>query len=249
MRVALDLPNFEPLGRADRVRRLAQAAEAWDGLFVWDHLVPLDGASEVADPWLLLRAAAEANERLLVGPMIAPLGRLQPEDVAARALELESVAPGRVILGFGRGVSQDLRASDELLSSSEMHRRVEERAAALRRLLRDAGSRIPLWSSGFWPRTTAFAGARAADGVFPIAVGGTRGYGPPPPEEVPAVRGELQDGGPVAFTGRTATSGETPLARYDDAGLDWWMEDLFRVPPDDALALARNGPGRWVAPL
>lgn len=249
MRVGLDLPNFGPLGTADAVRRLAVAADAWDGLFIWDHLCPLDGATEVADVWSLLRTAAEANERLLVGPMIVPLGRLKPEYVAERALELEAAVGARVIVGIGRGVDQDLRMSGDVLTTRDMHQRVEERAGILRRALREAGSQMPLWTSGFWPRTMGFAGARAADGIFPIAKGRRRGYGPPPPQEVSAVRAQLAAGAAVAFTGWTSASGETPLARYAAAGLDWWMEDLFRVPLEDALTIAVRGPGASVLPL
>jgi alkanesulfonate monooxygenase SsuD/methylene tetrahydromethanopterin reductase-like flavin-dependent oxidoreductase (luciferase family) len=249
MRVGLDLPNFGPLATADAVRRLAVAAEVWDGLFIWDHLCPLDGATEVADVWSLLRAAADANERLLVGPMIAPLGRLEPEYVAERALGLEAAVGPRVIVGIGRGVEQDLRISGDVLSTRDMHERVEERAAVLRRALREAGSRIQLWTSGFWPRTTGFAGAREADGIFPIAKGPRRGYGPPPPHEVAAVRAQLSSGAAVAFTGWTTASGAAPLDDYAAAGLDWWMEDLSRVPLVDALALAERGPGASVLPL
>jgi hypothetical protein len=49
-------------------------------------------------------------------------------------------------------------------------------------------------------------------------------------------------GGVVAFTGRTAAQGPFALADYADAGLDWWLEDLYRATAEDALEAARRGP-------
>jgi alkanesulfonate monooxygenase SsuD/methylene tetrahydromethanopterin reductase-like flavin-dependent oxidoreductase (luciferase family) len=248
MRAALDLPNFPPLGTPGAVARLAgAAAAAWDGLFVWDHVVPLDGADRVHDTWELLHAAAETSERLVVGPMIVALGRREVEEVAERALALAAAAPGRVIVGFGTGNRRDLRAAGVRLPDAEVRVLVAARARGLREAL---PASIPLWTSGGWPpKPGGLLGAGAAVGAVPIALGGERGYGPPPPAEVAAVRAQVGPRGVVAFTGRTGADGPLALAAYADAGLDWWLEDLYRATPDGALELARSGPGPRVCDL
>jgi alkanesulfonate monooxygenase SsuD/methylene tetrahydromethanopterin reductase-like flavin-dependent oxidoreductase (luciferase family) len=242
VRAALDLPNFPPLGTPARVASLAgAAAAAWEGLFVWDHLEPLDGADRVHDTWELLHAAAEASERLVVGPMVVALGRREVAEVGERALALEAAAPGRVIVGFGTGNRRDLRAAGVRLADGELRALVAARAAELRAALPDS---IPLWTSGSWPaKPGGLLGAGVAAGAVPIALGGERGYGPPPPAEVAAVRAEVGADGVVAFTGRTGADGPVALSEYAEAGLDWWLEDLYREPPEGALEIARSGPG------
>jgi alkanesulfonate monooxygenase SsuD/methylene tetrahydromethanopterin reductase-like flavin-dependent oxidoreductase (luciferase family) len=245
VRLALDLPNFPPLGTPEAVRELAaEAAPAWEGLFLWDHLLPLDGADRVHDTWKLLEVAAEANERLVVGPMIVALGRREAPAVAERARALEAAAPGRVVVGFGTGNGRDLRAAGVCLPDGELRALVAERAAELRAAL---PASIPLWTSGAWPpKPGGLLGAGVATGAFPIALGGERGYGPPPPEEIAAVRRQVGVDGVVAFTGRTAARGPSALADYAAGGLDWWLEDLYRATPGRALETARRGPGAYV---
>jgi alkanesulfonate monooxygenase SsuD/methylene tetrahydromethanopterin reductase-like flavin-dependent oxidoreductase (luciferase family) len=245
VRAALDLPNFPPLGTPELVARLAAAAApVWEGLFVWDHLVPLDGADRVHDTWELLHTAAEANERLVVGPMIVALGRREVAEVAERALALEAAAPGRVIVGFGTGNGHDLRAAGVRLPDAQLRTLVAARARELRRAL---PASIPLWTSGAWPpKPGGLLGAEAAAGAVPIELGGEWGYGPPAPAEVGAVRDQVR-GGVVAFTGRTAPEGSPALADYAEAGLDWWLEDLYRATPEQALEAARRGPAARIA--
>jgi alkanesulfonate monooxygenase SsuD/methylene tetrahydromethanopterin reductase-like flavin-dependent oxidoreductase (luciferase family) len=245
VRAALDLPNFPPLGTPEQVSALAASASpAWDGLFAWDHLVPLDGAGRVHDTWELLHAAAAANARLVVGPMIVALGRREASEAAERAHELAAAFPGRVVVGFGAGNRTDLQAAGVDLRDSELRARVVERAHALRAALDPA---IPLWTSGRWPpRAEGLLGAEVAAGAVPIAVGGAHGWGPPPPAQVAAVR---EQAAVVAFTGRTAAEGAVPLSAYAEADLDWWLEDLYRVDPGEAVELARRGPGVAVVGL
>ena len=109
MRLAVNIPNFGPFEDPHTVVDLARRAEAagWDGLFVWDHLVFEDG-NEVADPWVLLTAAAMATERLRLAPMVTPLPRRRPWVVARQAVSLDRLSNGRLILGVGIGEPADL---------------------------------------------------------------------------------------------------------------------------------------------
>jgi Luciferase-like monooxygenase len=70
MRFAVDVPNFgdfaDPRVVADLARRAEEAG--WDGLFVWDHVTHRKKLRRaIADPWVLLTAAALATERATAG--------------------------------------------------------------------------------------------------------------------------------------------------------------------------------------
>jgi hypothetical protein len=177
--------------------------------------------------------------------MVVALGRREVPQVVERVLELEARAPGRVVVGFGTGNLPDVRAAGVRLPDAGLRALVAARARELREAL---PASIPLWTSGVWPpKPGGLLGAEAAEVAFPIARGGPRGYGPPPPGEVAAVRAQVGRDGLVAFTGRTAAAGPVSLAAYAAAGLDWWLEDLYGVDPAAALALARGEPGAFVA--
>ena len=104
MRFGLSIPNFGAYAEPRRVVELAIAAEAggWDGFFVWDHIVIADGMP-VADPWVLLGAVAASTEVVRIGPMVAALPRHRPWEVARRAVSLDRLSGGRMILGVGLG--------------------------------------------------------------------------------------------------------------------------------------------------
>jgi alkanesulfonate monooxygenase SsuD/methylene tetrahydromethanopterin reductase-like flavin-dependent oxidoreductase (luciferase family) len=76
MRYAVNVPNFgdfaDPHVVADLARRAEQAG--WDALFVWDHVTWVkQERREIADPWVLLTAAALATSRIRLGTMITPV--------------------------------------------------------------------------------------------------------------------------------------------------------------------------------
>jgi hypothetical protein len=67
MRFAVNIPNFGDYADPRVVADLARQAEeaGWDGLFVWDHVVHhKDLRREIADPWILLTAAALATSEV-----------------------------------------------------------------------------------------------------------------------------------------------------------------------------------------
>lgn len=104
------LPPFEDLAEPARVVELAVAAErcGWDGFFLWDHIWrPPDDATDVADAWTLLAAAAAVTTRIRLGPMIVPLARRRPQKVARETVALDRLSGGRLTLGVGLGVDAD----------------------------------------------------------------------------------------------------------------------------------------------
>ncbi|MGH8947857.1 MAG: LLM class flavin-dependent oxidoreductase, partial [Acidimicrobiia bacterium] len=104
MRFGLNFPNFGLYAEPGLLVDLAVAAEeaGWDGFFVWDHIVVDDGMP-VADPWVLLGAIGQATSRVHIGPMVAALPRHRPWEVARRAVTLDRLTEGRMILGVGIG--------------------------------------------------------------------------------------------------------------------------------------------------
>lgn len=197
MRYAINVPNFGDYADPETFVRLARHAEAsgWDALFVWDHLlVDPDWGVPIADPWILLAAAATATERLRLGPMVTPLPRRRPWVVARQSATLDHLSRGRLTLGvgigapagaefgaFGEDASVQGRAvrldeglaildglwSGERFSHHGLHHRLEPMRFAPRPIQRP---RPPIWLAAYWPHRGAFRRAAHWDGVFPATV-------------------------------------------------------------------------------
>jgi len=106
MRFSVNIPNFGDFADARVVARVASAAEAagWDALFVLDHVVHNKRrARSFGDPWILLTAAALATTRIGLGPLVTPLPRRRPQQVARQVATLDALSGGRVIFGAGLG--------------------------------------------------------------------------------------------------------------------------------------------------
>lgn len=108
MKHGLFLPNFGTFADVRTVASLARGAEesGWDGLFVWDHVVRREGDLPVADPWVLLTAVAMTTERLTIGPLVTPLPRRRPWNVAKAAVTIDHLSNGRMVLGVGLGTTR-----------------------------------------------------------------------------------------------------------------------------------------------
>ena len=87
------------------VASLATRAEerGWDGFFVWDHVEYRAPVSRVADPWITLAAVAVGTSRLVIGPMVTPLARRRPHQLARETVTLDRLSGGRLVLGVGLG--------------------------------------------------------------------------------------------------------------------------------------------------
>src|SRR4051794_4281352 len=103
IRYGVYLPPFGPLGDPADLVDLAVRAEAagWDGVFLWDHVLP--ARPPIADTWTVLGAIAQATERVLIGPMVTPLPRRRPWVVARQASTVSRLSRGRLVFGAGLG--------------------------------------------------------------------------------------------------------------------------------------------------
>jgi alkanesulfonate monooxygenase SsuD/methylene tetrahydromethanopterin reductase-like flavin-dependent oxidoreductase (luciferase family) len=260
MRYGLDVTNFGEYADPRRLADLARRAEGagWDGLFVWDHVAApwgVQAAPAMADPWVLLAAAACATERLTLATHVTPVARRRPHVVATQAATLDHLSGGRFVLGVGLGgVPAEFEAFGEeadpvvraarldegldliaaLWSGEEVdHRGRWYRAVGVRHDLRPVQRpRVPVWVGG----TSGPALLRAArwDGWTAGLIVGESGGIARPPEAIAAAVEEIAThrspgaGTPfhVAVAGPSDPKAPALVGEFADAGVTWWLEAL-----------------------
>lgn len=224
MRFGITIPNFGSFGDARALTNLAATAESsgWDGCFIWDHIRPSDPAMPLADPWIAATAMALATERITIGPLVTPLARRRPWQVARQAVTLDHLSGGRLVLGVGLGGDGhgEFLGFGETGSNKQRGAMLDEALEIITGLwtgepfsfqgehyqVSDVPflpvpfqkPRIPIWVAGIWPNKAPFRRAARYDGAFPIV---ERTAFAAMPEEVRAIR---------AFISEHRTA-ETPL--------------------------------------
>lgn len=193
MKYGLHVPNFGAFGDARVLADLARDAEGagWDGFFLWDHQLFCEfDLNDHVDPWIALTAIAAATDRMLFGPLVTPLSRRQPWELARQTVSLQNFSGGRLILGVGLGepaewdfryfgleTSPVLRAekldegltilaglwSGEQFSFAGKHYSLEPMT-----FLPAPVAPIPIWVGGSWPNKRPFRRAARYDGVVPM---------------------------------------------------------------------------------
>ncbi|MEU4386280.1 LLM class flavin-dependent oxidoreductase [Promicromonospora sp. NPDC023805] len=117
-------------GTIDQHIALARESEehGWDGFFTWDA-ISLDGewAMPVYDPFAVLAAAATVTERITLGAMVFAVPRHRPWELAQRALTVDRLSGGRLVLPVGVGVADDRGFT----SAPDQAKGLKERAALL----------------------------------------------------------------------------------------------------------------------
>ncbi|TDD27746.1 LLM class flavin-dependent oxidoreductase [Kribbella turkmenica] len=208
MRFSINIPNFGDFADARTVARVAAAAEdaGWDGLFLWDHVVHSKRERQgqaFGDPWMLLTAAALATSRIKLGPLVTPVARRRPEQLARQIATLDALSGGRVVFGAGLGgpiddefgsfgAATDPKVLAEMLDegldlltrywSGETvhhdgrHYRVDD-VTLLPATVQQP--RPPVWIAGYWPRRTPMRRAARWDGAVPLFLTANHGVAPP----------------------------------------------------------------------
>jgi alkanesulfonate monooxygenase SsuD/methylene tetrahydromethanopterin reductase-like flavin-dependent oxidoreductase (luciferase family) len=208
MRFSINVPNFGDFADAHTVARVAVAAEqaGWDGLFIWDHVVHSKEhrrGQAFGDPWMLMTAAALATSRIKLGPLVTPLARRRPEQLARQVATLDGLSGGRVIFGAGLGgpiedefgsfgdetdpkvLAQKLDEGLDLLAAywsgttvnhDGPHYRVED-VTLLPATVQQP--RPPVWIAGYWPRKAPMRRAARWDGAVPLFQNANHGMAPP----------------------------------------------------------------------
>jgi alkanesulfonate monooxygenase SsuD/methylene tetrahydromethanopterin reductase-like flavin-dependent oxidoreductase (luciferase family) len=188
---------FEELSEPALVAELAAKAErrGFDGFFVWDHVAYREPVRALADPWVTLAAVATRTERVLIGPLVTPLARRRPHQLARETVTLDRLSRGRLVFGVGLG-SEVTGEFDPARFGEEGDPRARARLLdeGLDRLLAywDGGFEprpvqrpcIPIWVAGRWPRRKPLQRAVRYEGFFPIDL--------PGPEALAELAAELE---------------------------------------------------------
>jgi alkanesulfonate monooxygenase SsuD/methylene tetrahydromethanopterin reductase-like flavin-dependent oxidoreductase (luciferase family) len=266
LRSALWLPLFDDLADPVTVMRLAAEAEesGWHGFFVWDHLNWLAPVQQVADPWIILAAAAATTERLRLGPMVTPLARRRPAKVARETATLDRLSGGRLVLGTGLGsdrfggeLSGTGEQLDDRLRGQMLDEALEILTAAwsgrpvhhhgehytvdglrfLPRPVQQPG--VPVWVAGFPGKTRPLRRAARYDGFFPVNL-----EHPDQLAEITAAVTGLREHTTAPYDIAVALPPGTDPAPYAKAGATWWLAefDPEAIRLDQVRGVLRDGP-------
>lgn len=263
MRFAINVPNFGSFGDARTMAELAREAEAtgWDGFFIWDHVLWTAPENQpVADPWVTLAAMAMATTRITLGPMVTPLPRRRPWQVARAATTLDQLSGGRLVLGVGIGgdwfgdysgfgespdqkrhgamLDEALDVLAGLWSGAPFSYEGQHYTIKDVQFLPQPARPIPIWVAGVWPGTKPFRRAARWNGVAPIPRGENATIQPDDVRAMLAyIRQHRADDAPfdVALSGPPLRPEQ--YAAYADAGATWY-QDGFTV--EDSLETVRE---------
>jgi alkanesulfonate monooxygenase SsuD/methylene tetrahydromethanopterin reductase-like flavin-dependent oxidoreductase (luciferase family) len=207
MRCSVNIPNFGDFADPRAVATVASAAEAagWDALFVWDHVVhdkQRRGDQPFGDPWMLLTAAALATSRLRLGPLVTPVARRRPEQLARQVATLDGLSGGRVIFGAGLGgpIEDEFASFGDTTDAAVLAERLDEGLELLTRYWSGAivdhdgrhyrvrrtallpatvqQPRPPVWIAGYWPKRRPMRRAARWDGAVPLFSSARHGEAP-----------------------------------------------------------------------
>jgi alkanesulfonate monooxygenase SsuD/methylene tetrahydromethanopterin reductase-like flavin-dependent oxidoreductase (luciferase family) len=185
VRRAIFVAPFEELSEPALVAELAARAErrGWDGFFVWDHVAYAEPVRALADPWVTLAAIATETERVKIGPLVTPIPRRRPHQLARETVTLDRLSGGRLVLGvgLGSGVTGEFDP-DRFGEEGDPKARAKLLDDGLERLLAYWDGefeprpvqrpRIPIWVASRWPRRKPLRRAARYDGLFPIDLPG-----------------------------------------------------------------------------
>lgn len=246
MEYAVNIPPF-----TDATTIVALAAEAeragWDGVFLWDHLqwIP-DHLVDVHNPWVLLGAIAQVTERVMLGPLVTPLSRRRPWQVAKELITLDHLSAGRSVLGVGLGETpeSDFAAFGEPSDARERAALLDEGLLVLDGLLRGehvrhdgaqfhVDTRIApgpvqqprpkIWVAGLLPNQRPLRRARRYDGVVPLKADGWLA----PDDLADYLGSERPEGWDVVAPWQPGVAAK----EYADAGASWLIQSVD--PVDD----------------
>jgi alkanesulfonate monooxygenase SsuD/methylene tetrahydromethanopterin reductase-like flavin-dependent oxidoreductase (luciferase family) len=219
VRYSVNVPNFGEFAAPEVFAEVARRAEeaGWDGLLVWDHVVEQkDLRREIADPWILLTAAALATRRIRLGTAITPVARRRPAKLAREVATLDRLTGGRMVLGAGLGapVDDEYASFGDTTDTRVLAERLDEGLQALD-LLWSGGRvtyrgnqvtiddvvflptpvqrpRVPIWVGGVWPNKAPMRRAARWDGAIPAMAGGIEAARPPEVRQVRDLVGFLR---------------------------------------------------------
>lgn len=272
MHFAINVPNFGPFSDTRAMAELAREAETagWDGFFIWDHVLCTAPHNQpVADPWVTLAAMAMATTRITLGPMVTPLPRRRPWQVARAAITLDHLSGGRFVLGAGIGgdwfgdysgfgespdqkkhgvmLDEALDVLTGLWSGEPFSYKGQHYTIRDVQFLPQPTRQIPIWVAGVWPGTKPFRRAARWDGVAPIAHGENATIQPDDVRAMLAYIRQYREGDApfeVVLSGPPLRLEQ--YAAYADAGATWYQDGFtWEDNLETVREHIRRGPPKW----
>jgi len=158
------------------LRDAALAAESagFDSIFIDAHLMPVHGhwGDPKLEGWTALTALGPLTERVTLGLLVQPTTFLNPAITVKKAVTLDAITQGRVVLGVGAGYYEREHEAYGLefgASTRERLDRMEEALTIMQRLL--AGEVID-HDGTYYRMKDASVAPTPVRGHMPILVGG-----------------------------------------------------------------------------
>ena len=271
MQHAVYLPTQGDFADPRLLATLATDAEraGWDGVFIWDELLPIGQLGDgVVDSVVSLAAMATVTERVRLGVLLAPLPRLRPEAFARQMTALDHLSQGRVVIGAGLGNPSEqftmfglegdlkVRASmlDEFLdvlaqlwSGETVHHHGQHYRVDGVRLVPTPVQRprVPIWigadsrNRAPWRRAARWDGYAPASTSWPDEVIPVQDYA----EALADIRGVRADPDApydVVLIGDATGRPPADLAEYEALGVTWLLTQAFTA--DEARVRITAGP-------
>jgi alkanesulfonate monooxygenase SsuD/methylene tetrahydromethanopterin reductase-like flavin-dependent oxidoreductase (luciferase family) len=264
VRYGLWAPNYGTLADVALMADLAARAEqaGWDGWFVHDHVVHMHGDEPVADPWMALAVVARSTSRIRLGPMVTPLPRRRPWNVARQATTLDHLSNGRVVLGVGIGSERtpEYREFGEVTDLATRAAMLDEGLELLTAIW--SGARVdhvgehyrvegvtfaptpvqqplPVWVAAIGPNPRALRRAERWQGIFPLALAS--------PDALRQITATL---GPASEV--VVAEDDHPASAWAEAGATWWLQSVSADATArelevmmDAGPPRQDGSGHW----
>jgi alkanesulfonate monooxygenase SsuD/methylene tetrahydromethanopterin reductase-like flavin-dependent oxidoreductase (luciferase family) len=158
------------------LRDAAVAAEraGFDSIFIDAHLMPVHGRWE--DPklegWTALTALGPLTDRVTLGLLVQPTTFLNPAITVKKAVTLDAITGGRVVLGVGAGYYEREHEAYGLDFGSGPRERLDRMEEALRIMQRLLDGERFDHAGAFYRMTDASVAPGPANGKMPILVGG-----------------------------------------------------------------------------
>lgn len=229
----------------------------WDAAFGWETVYGID-------PWVVLGGMATLTERIRLGTLLTPPSRRRPWKLASELVTLDLISNGRAVLCAGLGALET--GFDQVGEETDRKKRAELMDETLDLLEQfwtgkpftyqgthykvnwnaSTGEavpvqqpRVPIWTVGLMGSKASMRRAARWDGVLPNARDDAGNWSTPTPEQLPALKAELEELGAnletfdIAVEGLTAPGDEAALdnvRKLAENGATWWIESMWSTP-------------------
>jgi probable F420-dependent oxidoreductase len=164
---------------ADLLREVRVAEDSgWYGIWLADHYMPNTGdttpaSGDAYECWSLLPALAVVTERIRIGTLVSPTSVHHPALLAKRAVTIDRLSGGRMVLGLGAGwqVNEHHAYGIDLEPPGQRVSRFEEAIGIVRSMLTEDST---TFHGEFYDITDAPCDPKPVQSPLPLLVG-TRG--------------------------------------------------------------------------